>query len=119
MVKESCVKSNGGIPSYEYAYNGTKISKRFQILDGSRSEDARYTYNKKGYLVKETSPGDKDFAIEYRWKNGRCIEASSRTLSYDKNGWVAKVDDQENAIAVAEFEEWTDDDDSYYIEETY
>lgn len=26
---------------------------------------------------------------------------------------------QKNAIAVAEFEEWTDDDDSYYIEETY
>lgn len=92
LVKESCVKSNGGIPSYEYAYNGTKISKRFQILDGSRSEDARYTYNKKGYLVKKASGSGEDGASEYKWKNGQCVKASYITLSYDKNGWIIKID---------------------------
>lgn len=92
LTKNTCVKSNGGMPSYEYAYKGTKISNEFQILEGSRSETARYIYNKKGCLVKAASPEDKNYDIEYKWKNGRCVKTSDMTLSYDKNGWITKID---------------------------
>lgn len=95
LVKETCVKSNGGIPSYKYVYNGTKISKIIQILEDSESE-TKYTYNKKGYLVKEVYGSDKDLFSEYKWKNGRCVKTSDMisdmTLSYNKNGWITKID---------------------------
>jgi len=92
LVKDTCVKSNGGIPSYEYVYDGTKISKKFQILNGSKSEEAKYTYNKKGYLSKEVNASDGDMALKYEWKNGRCVKTSDTVLSYDKNGWITKID---------------------------
>lgn len=96
LVKDTCVKSNGGIPSYEYVYSGTKISKQIQLLDGEKHGEIQYTYNKKGYLTKETS-GSEDYA-KYEWKNGCCVKVSQESLSsvvslsYDKNGWITKID---------------------------
>ena len=52
LAKDTCIKSNGGIPSYEYVYSGTKISKKVEILDGKKHNETQYTYNKKGYLTK-------------------------------------------------------------------
>lgn len=92
LVKDACVKSNGGIPSYEYTYKGTKILKSFTILDGNKSGGTEYTYNKKGYLTKSTIPSIKEDNTKYKWKNGRCVKASETALSYDKNGCITKID---------------------------
>lgn len=94
LVKDTCVKSNGGIPSYEYVYSGTKISKEIGMLNGEKYYETQYTYNKKGYLIKETAPGFADDYVEkYEWKNGCCVKAPGVSLSYDKNGWITKIDD--------------------------
>ncbi len=92
LVKDTCVKSNGGVPSYEYVYNGTKISKEVAILDGEKHSESKYTYDKKGYLVKITTPGFIDDNVaKYEWKNGRCVKAQGVLLSYDNNGWIKKI----------------------------
>lgn len=97
LVKDTCVKSNGGTPSYEYVYSGTKMTKSISILDGEKNSETQYTYNKKGYLTKSktTIPNytdDSDSVTKYQWKSGRCVKASRTTFSYDKNGWITKID---------------------------
>lgn len=96
LVKDTCVKSNGGIPSYEYVYSGTKISKKAEVLDGEKHSEVQYTYNKKGYLTKskEAMPDSADdYTEKYEWKNGCCVKTSGVSLSYDKNGWITKIED--------------------------
>lgn len=58
LLKEDCVKSNGGIPSYEYVYKGTKIFKRFESIDEFKNvQEDTYAYNKKGQLSKKNMQG--------------------------------------------------------------
>lgn len=104
LIKDACVKNNAGIPSYEYIYSGTKISRSFAAHDGSKSEETTYTYNKKGYLTKAASSDNPASVTKFQWKNGRCVKASNRTISYNKNGWVTKVDGSVGSAWVAEYD---------------
>lgn len=90
LVKYTCLKSDGGLPSYEYTYKGTKITKAMSV-SGDNKTVFRYTYDKKGYLATQTPGGITDVA-KFKWKNGRCVETADGQFSYDKNGWICKAD---------------------------
>ena len=90
LVKNTCSESNGDLPSYEYTYKGTKITKAVSIT-GENKTEARYTYEKKGYLATQT-PGGMTDVTKFKWKNGRCVETTDSLFSYDKNGWIRKAD---------------------------
>ncbi len=104
LIKDTCVKSNGGIPSYKYVYNGARIKKKVEVLDGEKHSETQYTYNKKGYLAKGTQPGFDDYVEKYEWKNGCCVKASEVSLSYDKNGWITKIDVGEGAARIMTYD---------------